>query len=69
MMVLRTCKKMKTTLIKKDDGSITIKTQFEHTEEQINKRPNFKNIISSEVIRCLGCIVRSLLLICISGIY
>lgn len=52
---------MKTTLTKKDDYSITIETQYEHSvvhDERINKMPTPKSDISSKVVRWLVCIER-----------
>lgn len=59
-----TCEKVKTTLTKKDDYSITIETQYEHTivhDERINQMPTSKSDISSKVVRWFVCIVRLLL--------
>lgn len=65
---LRTCKKMKTTLTKKDDYSITIETQVEHTMycEQTNKRPTSKRGISFKVV---GWLVRIVCLFASEGFF
>lgn len=69
---LRTRKKMKTKLTKKDNSSIIIKILFKDTNvhrKQINKTTFFKSIVIPEVVKWLIDIVGVLLLVHIGEIY